>query len=480
MTDDRFKLTRRKILGGIGAAGLAGASAGIGTSALFSDSESFEGNSLTAGELDLKLDYRATYAGGPDRLDEVDSWYSEEGPGEPFDVVEEEDGVYLLGEVPSPTDDSAWEDTVQENDLCDEAFDLINGDEVPVFTLRDVKPGDTGEVTVSLHLCDNAGWVWMTGGLTENAENGLIGPESGVDETGGDPGAGAGELADAIEATLWYDENCNNVHDGEGEDSNPACIQLVLDTSGSIGSSAMSTVQDSANSLANDILAANPDNEVGVTTFSNGATLVQSVGDSFTDVTGLTSNGGTNMTAGIDEAAADLENCPDGHDRIMVLFTDGAPNDTSAAVNAAQAARDAGIEVFTIGVAGANESTLNDLASDPDEDHVFIVTGGTDSEDAIQQVFSQVSEAITGEQVIFEGSLANLLTELESGVALDGNRSTEGRDPFAPAATQCLGLEWELPVDAGNEVQSDSVGFDIGFHAEQSRNNPDPENPFAD
>ena len=166
MTDDNpIRLSRRRVLGGLGAIGIASAGAGLGTTAYFSDDERFVGNSLTAGELDLKLDYRATYAGGPDRLTEIDNLYPD------FDVEEEEPGVYLIGEVPD-VGSLDWDSQVQELDLCDEELNLINGDEVPVFNLTDVKPGDYGEVTISLHICDNPSWLWMNGELTENAQNG--------------------------------------------------------------------------------------------------------------------------------------------------------------------------------------------------------------------------------------------------------------------------------------------------------------------
>ena len=60
--NNRLELSRRKILGSVGAVGAAGAAAGLGTSALFSDEESFENNSITAGELDLKVDWEEHYS----------------------------------------------------------------------------------------------------------------------------------------------------------------------------------------------------------------------------------------------------------------------------------------------------------------------------------------------------------------------------------------------------------------------------------
>ena len=151
-------LSRRTVLAGLGAVGVASAGAGLGTTAYFSDDESFDGNSITAGELDLKLDYRATYSGGPGRLDEIDAVYSAEGAGEPFDVVEEEDGVYLIGEVPSIEENDLWEEEVQTRDFCLPGIDLVNGDEIPVFVLDDVKPGHCRQVTPSHHIGHTPPW----------------------------------------------------------------------------------------------------------------------------------------------------------------------------------------------------------------------------------------------------------------------------------------------------------------------------------
>lgn len=50
-----YNLSRRRVLGGIGAIGLASAGAGLGTTALFTDEETFEGNSFTAGTLDMSV-----------------------------------------------------------------------------------------------------------------------------------------------------------------------------------------------------------------------------------------------------------------------------------------------------------------------------------------------------------------------------------------------------------------------------------------
>ncbi|MFD1644434.1 VWA domain-containing protein [Haloarchaeobius litoreus] len=61
MSNENIGLSRRKILAGIGAAGVASVGAGLGTSAYFSDVESFDGNTIAAGELDLKVDWEEHY-----------------------------------------------------------------------------------------------------------------------------------------------------------------------------------------------------------------------------------------------------------------------------------------------------------------------------------------------------------------------------------------------------------------------------------
>lgn len=53
MGDSDTKLTRRRVLGGLITVGAASAAAGAGTFALFSDSESSDGNTIQAGTLDL-------------------------------------------------------------------------------------------------------------------------------------------------------------------------------------------------------------------------------------------------------------------------------------------------------------------------------------------------------------------------------------------------------------------------------------------
>jgi predicted ribosomally synthesized peptide with SipW-like signal peptide len=83
--------------------------------------------------------------------------------------------------------------------------------------------------------------------------------------------------------------------------------------------------------------------------------------------------------------------------------------------------------------------------------------------------------ALTGDQrVIAEGTLREVLSFLSAGrgIPLDGIPNDARRDCFSETPTiHYVGLSWALPVDHANEIQSDSVTFDVGFYTEQCRHN---------
>ncbi|MDB2282388.1 hypothetical protein DJ79_15290 [Halorubrum ezzemoulense] len=164
MNDDKIGLSRRKMLVGLGAVGVASAGAGLGTTAYFNDTETFEDNTLTAGSLDLRVLYEASY---------------------------DSDGAV-------------------EN-MADSAMGTQDGDPAGMFyDLDDVKPGDSGEVKFCFEIVDNPSYMWACGDLSQ-AENGINEPESAVDST-----PDLGELGDSIMASLAYcDEDGEPLADGE-------------------------------------------------------------------------------------------------------------------------------------------------------------------------------------------------------------------------------------------------------------------------
>ncbi|MFB6178060.1 MAG: SipW-dependent-type signal peptide-containing protein, partial [Halobaculum sp.] len=144
-----FDLSRRKILAGLGTIGVAGAGAGAGTMALFSDEETFDNNQLTAGQLDLAVEA------------EVYEYQGQANTGNrTFSGVQN-------GQSP----------TVRQS-------------------LSDVKPGDYSYGKFCFSLVDNPAYIWNGGELVSDSENGSPEPETESSPNG--------ELADAIQVTLYY------------------------------------------------------------------------------------------------------------------------------------------------------------------------------------------------------------------------------------------------------------------------------------
>jgi len=284
-----FTLSRRQILGGLGTISIASAGAGVGTTAYFSDQETFTNNQLTAGELDLKVDWQQTYNGDP-----VNAFPDDDGDGVQ-DTIETRQTI--ANDASQPVDSPSVETAFRE-----QFADVPDDRSGPLIELDDVKPGDEGEVTFSLHLFDNPGYIWIGSSNQSHAEGGFTEPElDDIDEvdSGGTPsGSQEGDLIDRIEATLWYDDGDNQQQDGE--------------------------------------------------------------------------------------------------------------------------------------------------------------------------------------TTIVSGTLRTVLCRLGGGIALDADPATDTRDCFPGGTTRHLGLRWSVPVDHANEIQSDSVTFDLGFATEQCRHNDGASAPFAD
>jgi len=194
MGEGSFELSRRKALAALGVIGGASAGAGLGTSAFFSDGETFENDRLVAGEFDLMVDWQETYNGEP-----VEAFPDENGDGVQDPIRSRQE---LANDAGVPVDSPSV-----ETDFRAQFANVPDDMPRPLVDLDDLKPGDSGEVTFSLHLFDNPGYLDTVGRLLTNAEDGLTEPErDDPDENGGPPG----ELADTIRATLWYDEDGDN------------------------------------------------------------------------------------------------------------------------------------------------------------------------------------------------------------------------------------------------------------------------------
>jgi len=144
----------RKILISLSIIGVVAAFAIGGTIAYFSDVEESRGNTLAAGSIDLKIDLQC------------------------------EDGV------------------------CGFPLRDLSPDYPHFFSRCDIKPGDTGEVTISWHLLGNNAWGRIRLADIYDWEYGCTDSESreAGDTTCDTPGLGLGELSQYLKFTLWMDE----------------------------------------------------------------------------------------------------------------------------------------------------------------------------------------------------------------------------------------------------------------------------------
>jgi len=238
MTDERFDISRRKALAALGTIGVASAGAGLGTSAYFSDQETFENNQLVAGTLDMGVGYTSHYSDWSDDEGEgVDVNMYDGDAGETGTASELSDGytglpandAWLI-EVDDPeqfldntqtgvypeAEDGSQAEIVCEDNGSGALVPNVQADRAPkpVIELDDVKPGDFGEVTFDFRICDNPGFVWINGSLQSASENGVTEPEA--DDP--DEEEGVVELLDVVQAAVWIDDGGDGP--GGNEDGN--------------------------------------------------------------------------------------------------------------------------------------------------------------------------------------------------------------------------------------------------------------------
>ena len=153
MKDDTYEFTRRRLLAGLGGVGVASTGAGLGTSAYLNDTESFEENSITAGDLNMmvSVDIHDKCNGLPDPVIES----SEEAP----------------------------DDTADGN--------------VVTMTVEDMKPGDWFIQDWHLEIHGGPGYVQVTS-VDEDYDN-----DEGENPEPETDTSSPGDLGDSLLTTIW-------------------------------------------------------------------------------------------------------------------------------------------------------------------------------------------------------------------------------------------------------------------------------------
>lgn len=170
----------KRILISLMTLGAVGAVVFAATGAFFSDTETSTGNTLAAGSVDLKIDNTCYYNGQAC----VEGFWN---------------GVREEGNACSCT----WKEK-----------DLEEGD--VFFELRDLKPGDWEEDTISMHVIDNDAWACADFTVTTNDDNGCTDPELEVPDPNCDSDSLLdGELARELNFIFWADDGDNVLEDNE-------------------------------------------------------------------------------------------------------------------------------------------------------------------------------------------------------------------------------------------------------------------------
>lgn len=174
-----------RILGSLALIVFVGAVAVSATGAFFSDTETSTGNTFTAGSLDLKVDSEAHYNGLVCK-----------------NVGENEYRWIPVGGLPGTPEEQALD---HYNQPCKGTWAETDlGPTHKFFDLHDVKPGDEGENTISLHVYNNDAWGRFTVGNVKSLDNSCTEPE-----TEAEPGCAndnIGELHQNVEFWAWLDQ----------------------------------------------------------------------------------------------------------------------------------------------------------------------------------------------------------------------------------------------------------------------------------
>lgn len=154
------------------------------TTAFFSDTETSTDNTFTAGAIDLTVDSTQHYNG-----------------------KECISGLWTGG-VP----------TAYPTGACDGTWTATNlGTQHQFFDFSDIKPGDEGENTISLHVNNNDAWLRLVIKDVTDLDVSCTEPEATATATGedtggvcGGTGVGSGELREKLLFSVWLDDGATD------------------------------------------------------------------------------------------------------------------------------------------------------------------------------------------------------------------------------------------------------------------------------
>jgi predicted ribosomally synthesized peptide with SipW-like signal peptide len=204
---ERIKYMNKKIIISLSVIVAAAAIIVSSTLAYLSDTETSAGNMFTAGAIDLKIDSTCHYDGMICKKNDAGAYvWVEEVSGQSSTYPE------LIGQP------------------CTCSWDVAEWvDGTAIFNFDDIKPGDKGEDTISIHVDSNPAWICAEFGNIVQKDNGCNEPELKAEtaaygagnETCNDVTPNEGELWENLKFDFWMDNGagdghtCNNIKDAD-------------------------------------------------------------------------------------------------------------------------------------------------------------------------------------------------------------------------------------------------------------------------
>jgi predicted ribosomally synthesized peptide with SipW-like signal peptide len=523
--DTKFELTRRKILAGLGGVGLASAGAGLGTSAFLNDTESFENNTITAGELDLKVDWQQTYY-GPGADGTVGEHPVNAYPDTNGDGIQDLDGVVYSGagevepvfdaaEIPAccDCDDDEYYVSYGGESYCIRA---ISGDE----STEEFYDYDAGEwsslnkdiqrrnTTVLFLYEDDEGDLHLF--IIHNQLDNTRSSEEGFVASVTVEGAEGGQWLNA--AWTDQDEPGTDIDEYQNADgSNVATADWAWQNrktdGGVLGTldedfalRVTPALNDAATYDGNSVFQDQTDIERLVLLDGDTSTevvLEDTVGtDGDLDPVTIHSACGIDSGSDLDTPAVfQSETYPDQEQ--LVQLDDVKPGDSGEITFSLHLCNNPGYVWLTAAnfTNGAGETPEPEPTSDDGElaQNTMVRIWYDDDcdnqrDDGEQLVFGPGIGGYTdygGDQPATLAAAMDLVGGMDEDggmIPLDGDGdmgwddgpTSEARDCLPGETGICVGFEWWVPTSVGNEIQGDEVGFDLGFYAEQCRHNDNP------
>ncbi|MEV8439943.1 VWA domain-containing protein [Actinosynnema sp. NPDC051121] len=248
----------------------------------------------------------------------------------------------------------------------------------------------------------------------------------------------------------------------------PVDVELVLDRSGSMQGSigdlkaaakSFVDILDEATDGSLDGVVANG-SRIGVVSFSDNASvdagLTSDANAIKAAIDALVAGGLTNHSAAISTGQAQLAGSLPGNAKKMIVMTDGQTTVGGDASDDALAARNAGTEIFGIGLGTVDANEIRDWTTDPDSTHYYEAPTSAQ----LQQVFEAIGAAIvvpaaTGVTVVdtvapqFSASGAAVS---KGSVAQNGNQFTWTIDELSTETVTLTFTATHLPAAGGGAL----------------------------